>query len=810
MRLLEYSLLVAIGILILFSSGSKATPTQIQPPEFTGVYTGGVELWYMNPKSYRKAGLNIHNEMNDIYMVTGVQMTYNLSEALGYNANVMVQRGKLGEDQDAFTKHRIEGFPYGNETKQNFFFNEYEYLVTDTDFNIQFQSLRSDPIELLYYEKNRTNSFFWDHDNNDWVKSGPNTFSPNLLGREWAMSALVEPVVPLRSSEPQTNSLLSPDAVDAYYTELTLGKTYFFDLENSKSSNFQLYVYRDRDQFGVQGKMTNVTLLASTSGSESKKKITLTAEYSGQHYILVKPSIGTGTYEIKYYENQKPVAKAGDDAYANLELGGSVPVDFESTMSYDPEDNNLMYYWDFDSKTDANGDGNYTNDKDATGQKLTHSFTEGGKFTVTLTVEDSHGAFATDSLDLYLNYIPIVKMSVSYYGDCAYVEQKLTYNAEGSYDPDDDLNGNGIIDGSEVDHLTYSWDFYDAIDKNMDGNRTNDTDASNKMWLMKYPRAGIYTITLNVWDNPEPADRAYNHTQLVLEVREQLPYVELDIDNDIDETREKTNGLDVSDDVLVREMKGYNTTYHLGGYKAINLVHISAENDHDSWEFRLYTQGNIMVLPEKNVEIYYSYYLVRAPYRENAVTKVNIADIEVDYIYNFTFHNDRLTVMDENGEEVSTEDIQVYVFGDMLRINVPLHKLAILIDELKEAEEGEYDFFSVFGMAVFKSTKTVGGETQRIFARDSIGSGTPYGSVAWEVESGFFASTAGDDDDDTGGHLPENTWDWILRIIPGLGLLFIGILVGVLGYSRINKKRNDNSASSTTSHRIPALVIRSY
>lgn len=44
------------------------------------------------------------------------------------------------------------------------------------------------------------------------------------------------------------------------------------------------------------------------------------------------------------------------------------------------------FSWDFNANVDANGDGNYTNDNEATGNTVTHKFTEVGTYTVTLTV----------------------------------------------------------------------------------------------------------------------------------------------------------------------------------------------------------------------------------------------------------------------------------------------------------------------------------------------------------------------------------------------------------------------------------------
>ena len=326
----------------------------------------------------------------------------------------------------------------------------------------------------------------------------------------------------------------------------------------------------------------------------------------------------------------------------------------------------------------------------------------------------------------------------------------------------------------------------------MDGNTTNDTDSNNKMWLVKYTKAGTYTITLNVWDNPEHGKRAYNHSQLVLEVMEKLPEIDLDIDNDIDYMHDNKNKEDVSEDVLVRVKKGSReTTFSVGGYDVINLVRITAENEGNNWMLKLFTQGNIVEQSEKNVEIYYSYYIVRAPYKEQKITQDNIANVKVYYIYNFTFHNNELTVTDEEGEDVPTSGMEVFVKEDMLQINVSLQQLTLLVDEMKELDEDAYDFFSVFAMGTFRSSKTVGGETQRIFARDSIGTGAHVGSLAGEVDNSFFPDPIHPPKPPNGGDSgkEKDNDNAILLASGGIGLLIVGILIGIFGYSRIKRKK---------------------
>ena len=238
---------------------------------------------------------------------------------------------------------------------------------------------------------------------------------------------------------------------------------------------------------------------------------------------------GSGSYEIEFVENLEPVAIAGEDRYADFNYGELIEITLENELSYDPnddtndnkridpnEEDNLEYYWDFDPDVDKDNDGAPTNDMDATGKKVIPTFAKVGKYIITLTVVDPYGAFSSDTFDLYLNYIPIAKADVDVLENTIiYVGQSLNFTAEGSYDPDDDINGNGVIDGSEEDSLVYHWDLYQTIDKDNDGNYTNDADMVTKRCSIKYHTPGTYIITLNVFD-----DQVWNHTQVELVVLE--------------------------------------------------------------------------------------------------------------------------------------------------------------------------------------------------------------------------------------------------------------------------------------------------
>ena len=78
---------------------------------------------------------------------------------------------------------------------------------------------------------------------------------------------------------------------------------------------------------------------------------------------------------------QAPVANAGLDRNVNV----NDVVNFDASLSYDPDGNIVSYSWDF-------GDGTT-----ATGLTTTHSYTSQGTYTVTLTVTDNDGLISTDT-----------------------------------------------------------------------------------------------------------------------------------------------------------------------------------------------------------------------------------------------------------------------------------------------------------------------------------------------------------------------------------------------------------------------------
>lgn len=138
-------------------------------------------------------------------------------------------------------------------------------------------------------------------------------------------------------------------------------------------------------------------------------------------------------------------------------------VSLDASGSSDPDGDSLTYNWDF-------GDG--TGDS---GASVSHIYTTGGSFTVTLTVSDGS---LSDSETLVItvsapNVAPVASFTSSSASGQAPFE--MTFDASGSSDP----NG---------DALTYAWEFGDG------------STGSGAIVSHEFTFAGTFTITLEVSD----------------------------------------------------------------------------------------------------------------------------------------------------------------------------------------------------------------------------------------------------------------------------------------------------------------------
>lgn len=747
------SLLVAVGGSPLYSP-VRGTSAILQPPP-SNRSSGGVDIWYLHPQNYRYAGLNVENPHDRLQIIVGVQLTYNLSSGSDYRAKMVIRRGELDENSVSGVEAYIDGFRTGCDVTQNFLFSDEKFLCVNSDFNLQFRPMRAERLTFQFAADGKGSSFYRDPATGEWSQHGDSPSSPDIRDRTWKMGALVEPVSPLVEGSSISGSMMVPDAVDAFHVDLLAGKSYIFSLEGSTEQNFELQVHRDRGPGGTVGVLDEDTLLASAAETEAYNKIVVTTDYTGRYYILVKPRTGSGVYELGFQENRPPIAVAGDDMTAKLELGGTVSVEFKDMLSYDPDDDldgnciidtgetdNLIYGWDFDSSVDSDLDGDPGNDQNAVGKSVRYSFSEGGWYAVTLTVEDSYGAVDSATRELFVNYVPVVDFSVSASGNGnAYVGERLLFDAEGTYDPDDDIDKNGVIDGAEIDRLTYEWDFFDGTDNDRDGNGTNDTDASSRAWLIKFEEEGIYRVTLNVRDGVESGISAYNFTRKNIWIYDQydpsgLFHTGYTVDGMLsyeDAAVDPRTGQKTEDDVAIRTRRPeWDDVLVVGSKPDVNIFECYARCENESMILGIESQGPMDIHGDRS----YHLYIVGGSYGEPVLNPSNLDHLAIDGIYSFTVEKGTLTAVSNVGETykkggpdstslspgggVAMEGVSFTLEDEerRLEIRVPLRELTGL---RAMVENDKYFMIDVFAVAEMNSSTIIRGERIFIYARDSAG-----------------------------------------------------------------------------------------
>ena len=112
----------------------------------------------------------------------------------------------------------------------------------------------------------------------------------------------------------------------------------------------------------------------------------------GEHEVTIRVTDKEGqvterTAIIDLYDSTPPVVPQ-QTVESTVILGE--PFQF-TAEAMDAESPNLLYYWDFDTQTDANSDGIMDNDMDASGSAITRVFEERGTFEIVCTIVNDAG-----------------------------------------------------------------------------------------------------------------------------------------------------------------------------------------------------------------------------------------------------------------------------------------------------------------------------------------------------------------------------------------------------------------------------------
>ena len=226
-------------------------------------------------------------------------------------------------------------------------------------------------------------------------------------------------------------------------------------------------------------------------GIEDSKSVTPTHKFTEKGVFTVNLTVmdpfgGNNTVGEEITVNKPPVAVlvGNESGYVGE------AVSFSAVDSYDEDGDELRFDWDFESDGEL----------DEEGAEVEHIYDAAGEYTVLLWVLDGRDGKDTAEMDVVIAIRNTAPLAEAGEDIDANLPDDIQFSALGSYDPEDDINGNGEIDGDEIDNLTYSWDMGDGKTK------------TGFEPTYSYEEAGEFEVRLTVTD---PSGETANDTLTV-------------------------------------------------------------------------------------------------------------------------------------------------------------------------------------------------------------------------------------------------------------------------------------------------------
>ena len=175
-----------------------------------------------------------------------------------------------------------------------------------------------------------------------------------------------------------------------------------------------------------------------------------------------------------------------------VEVDG-MDISIQNNSQADSNANISGYVWDFDVKTDSDGNDVADDDSDSTENEPNFTYSRSGQKTIKLTVTDNEGNVdtATETIEIG-GKLALPRAAFNFSRDKLKVVTKNNSEAD-------------FINGGEI--VSYEWDFDIATDSKGGKNPANNVDSTSKNPIINYDKPGTYTVALTVEDNEGNRDR---------------------------------------------------------------------------------------------------------------------------------------------------------------------------------------------------------------------------------------------------------------------------------------------------------------